>query len=205
MSKKKIKRAIGYIRVSTGSQVDGNSLEDQKTAIESYASAYQIELVKIYKDAGISGSNVDDRAGLKKALASTKNIDLFLVTKLDRFARSAKNALEVAEDLQKKNVSLVCVDQGIDFSGIYGKLIFTVLSAIAELELGMIKERVLNGKISSVMKGNPLAGARLPFGRTYDKKAGEWGLDPVKAESIKWAGKQYIAGMSLREISREIT
>ncbi|TKH06157.1 recombinase family protein [Peribacillus simplex] len=115
----------------------------------------------IYKEK-VSGRKKDNREEFKKLLETVEEGDTVVVTKLDRFARSTKDALSTIELLNQKNVSLVVLNMGgdkVDTSTAIGKLMITVLSGIAEFEADMIKERQLEGielaKQRGVYKGRP--------------------------------------------------
>lgn len=117
--------------------------------------------VKIFKEK-VSGRKKDNREEFNKLLESVQDGDTVVVTKLDRFARSTKDALSTIELLNQKNVSLIVLNMGgnmVDTSTAIGKLMITVLSGIAEFEADMIKERQLEGielaKQRGVYKGRP--------------------------------------------------
>ncbi|MGX5585957.1 recombinase family protein [Bacillus thuringiensis] len=110
----------------------------------------------------VSGRKKEDREQFNLLLETVQEGDTIVVTKLDRFARSAKDALSTIEHLNNKGVSFIVLDMGgdqIDTSTAIGKLMITVLSGIAEFEAGMIKERQLEGieeaKQRGVYKGRP--------------------------------------------------
>lgn len=110
----------------------------------------------------VSGRSLDKREKFNTLLRNVQKGDKIVVTKLDRFARSTKDALNTIELLDKKGVSLVVLNMGgdrIDTSSATGKLIITVLAGIAEFEADMIKERQLEGiakaKERGVYKGRP--------------------------------------------------
>ena len=115
----------------------------------------------IYKEK-VSGRKKDNREEFNKLLETVEEGDTVVVTKLDRFARSTKDALSTIEWLNKKDISLVVLNMGgdkVDTSTAIGKLMITVLSGIAEFEADMIKERQLEGielaKQRGVYKGRP--------------------------------------------------
>jgi DNA invertase Pin-like site-specific DNA recombinase len=141
----------GYSRVSSV----GQNLDVQISKLQ------ECGCDKIFKEK-ISGRNKDNRPEFKKLLETIKEGDTVVVTKLDRMARSTKDALEVIDLLNEKNVSLVVLNMGgseLDTSTAIGKLMVTVLSGIAEFEADMIKERQLEGiqlaKQRGVYKGRP--------------------------------------------------
>src|SRR5208337_645393 len=94
-------RAAAYVRVSTNSQIDGESLSTQKSTIQDYCASRGWELVKIYEDAGISGTK-DDRPALQALLAAAKagELDAVVVRDLSRFGRSARDLLNNIQTLK---------------------------------------------------------------------------------------------------------
>ena len=115
----------------------------------------------IYKEKA-SGRNKEKREEFTRLLNIIEPGDTLVVTKLDRFARSTKDALSTIELLNNKGVSLIVLNMGgdrVDTSTAIGKLMITVLSGIAEFEADMIKERQLEGialaKERNVYKGKP--------------------------------------------------
>lgn len=135
----------GYARVSTAGQArDGNSLEAQrKELIEAGAEV-------IFSDA-FTGT-ITERPEFQKMLAELKEGDTVIVTKLDRFARSALQGLTVLEDLSQKGVVLHVLNMGLFDNTPTGKLMRTVFLAFAEFERDMILQRTSEGK--AVAKAN---------------------------------------------------
>ncbi|MGE4492800.1 MAG: recombinase family protein [Syntrophotalea sp.] len=100
-----------------------------------------------------SGATAKDRSELQKALDFVRDEDVFLVTKLDRLARSAIDLAGIVQRLQGKNVDLVVLDQGIDTTTLYGRLQFNILAAIGEFERELIKERSMEGREKALSRG----------------------------------------------------
>jgi DNA invertase Pin-like site-specific DNA recombinase len=141
----------GYARVSSLKQ----DLTAQVNALT------EIGCEKIFKEK-VSGRDKDHRQQFQKLLETVKEGDTIVVTKLDRFARSTKDALSTIELLNEKGVFLIVLNMGgqtVDTSTAIGKLMVTVLAGIAEFEADMIKERQLEGielaKQRGVYKGRP--------------------------------------------------
>lgn len=139
------KSAIGYIRVSTQSQAnEGVSLEAQEAKIVQWCKANDYELVKVYVDAGISGKRMDTRKELLLALASLKKGMALVSYSLSRLARSTKDALEIGESVAKKKADMVSLTEQIDTTTAAGKMIFQLLSVLAEFERNLVAERTTN-------------------------------------------------------------
>ena len=137
MVKKKVK-AYMYTRVSTSMQVDGYSLDAQKEKIRKYADAFEYEIAGEYEDAGKSGKSIAGRVEFKRMLedieADKDGVSYVLVFKLSRFGRNAADVLNSLQLMQDFGVNLICVEDGIDSSKDSGKLVISVLSAVAEIE-----------------------------------------------------------------------
>lgn len=141
----------GYARVSSKAQ----NLYTQLTQLRDYGCE------KIFKEK-TSGRTLNHREQFKKLLDVVVEGDVIVVTKLDRFARSTKDALNTIDFLNQKGVSLVVLNMGgdiLDTSTPIGKLMVTMLAGIAEFEADMIRERQLEGiaaaKERGVYKGRP--------------------------------------------------
>ena len=94
-----MKKAIGYIRVSTEQQADeGISLPAQRAKITAWCALNDYELITIYEDAGISGKTVIKRPQLQAALSEMKKGMALVVYSLSILARSTKNCIEIADE-----------------------------------------------------------------------------------------------------------
>ncbi len=160
------KRGVIYTRVSTEMQVDGFSLDGQKTVVQRYCDREGIAVVSIYEDAGKSGKSIEGRPDFKRMLSDIENgldIDYVLVYKLSRFGRNAADILSSLAKIQSYNVDLLCVDDGIDSSKTSGKLLISVLSAVAEIERENILEQTMNGRKEKAKQGK-WNGGQAPYG-----------------------------------------
>lgn len=136
----------GYARVSTATQGrDGNSLEDQVAALTAYGCE------EIIQEA-FSGKTME-RPAFTALLAKLKATDTLVVTKLDRFARTAIQGVQTVRDLFDRGVKVHILNMGLVENTLTGNLILTVMLAFAEYERGMIVERTQTGK--SVARLNP--------------------------------------------------
>ena len=138
MENKKNKVAL-YVRVSTSDQ----TTENQLIALRDYCYKNELEIVGEYADEGISGSKTS-RPSLDLMLQDMrdKKFDSVVVWKFDRLGRSTIHLLQCLEEMKNKGVRLIATSQNIDTGTSMGKLFFTILSGIAELEREMIRERV---------------------------------------------------------------
>jgi len=157
---------FGYCRVSTSRQVDeGESLAVQERQIRGYAMQLGLEIDHIFVEKGISGSvPLADRPEGKALLEKLEAGDTLITAKLDRMFRSAVDALGVLEDMKSRSVSLHMIDLGGDVTGNgISRLVFTILSAVAEAERDRIRERISTVKADQKGRGRYLGG-KVPFG-----------------------------------------
>ena len=127
---------IGYARVSTNDQ----DLTAQKNAL----AALGVSLQKTFTDQGLTGTN-RARPGLREALAACRAGDTLVVTKLDRLARSLRDAKDIVDDLTLREVKLSIGGSVHDPTDPVGRLLFNVLAMVAEFEADLIRARTREG------------------------------------------------------------
>ena len=160
------KKYVAYLRVSTEMQVDGFSLDGQNNRIARFGEREEMICVGKYEDAGKSGKSIEGRPEFKRMLAEIENglqVDYVLVYKLSRFGRNAADILNSLALIQSYGVELICVEEGIDSSQTSGKLLISVLSAVAEIERENILEQTMNGRKEKARQGG-WNGGPAPFG-----------------------------------------
>lgn len=195
----------GYARVSTGRQAsEGESLDVQERQIGGYATMHGLSVDRMFVERGISGSTpLRERPEGCDLLEVAEAGDVIITAKLDRMFRSALDALDVLARLQDRGVSLHMIDLGGDVTGNgISKLVFTILSAVAEAERDRIRERVSTVKADQKRRGRYLGG-RVPFGFVVGP---DGGLHPVPQQQAIIADVQILrdASMPLRQIADEI-
>ena len=152
-----IRRAAGYIRVSSEEQTENYSLPAQERAIRLYCEAHGWELVALYADEGKSawsddaGSRPQFAAMLADAEAGA--FDAVIVHKLDRFARSVIVALETLQRLEARRVGFVSIAEQMDFTTPIGKVILTTLAAFAEYYSANLSAETRKGKAERKRQG----------------------------------------------------
>lgn len=136
-------KKVAYIRTSTGKQTLG--IEVQKEALKAYHPTHWfIEQVSGRKE---------NREQLNKALDVLEEGDTLIVYKLDRLGRSTKQLVNLISQLEERKIHLNIITEGIDTATATGKLIFTILSAVAEMEASLISERTKQALAMSENKG----------------------------------------------------
>ena len=136
------RRAALYARVSTTDQ----SPESQLDPLREYADSRGFEVADEYVDHGVSGSKaVRPALDSMMSAARRRDLDVIVIAKLDRLARSVRHLVTVASELEALDVDLIVRDQAIDTTTPTGKLTFHVLAAMAEFERDLIRERTQAG------------------------------------------------------------
>jgi DNA invertase Pin-like site-specific DNA recombinase len=137
-----IRKAAIYTRVSSLDQHP----EMQKAELVDYVKRRGWNLCKVYTDKGVSGA-VERRRGLDALLTDCrqKKIDIVVVWKFDRFARSLKQLLNALELFRTLNIGFVSCTEAIDTSLPHGEMLFQIIGAIAQWERSLIVERVKAG------------------------------------------------------------
>lgn len=166
-TRKQRAKAYIYTRVSTAMQVDGFSLDAQRDEIKRFAELKHIDIVGEYCDEGKSGKNTKNRTEFTRMLDDIKRkkdgVRYVLVFKLSRFARNAADTLENLRAMQNCGVDLLCTEDGLDSSSSSGKLIISILSAFAEMELENIHTQTMAGRRQKAKEGK-WNGGFAPYG-----------------------------------------
>ena len=192
MKREKIK-VYTYTRVSTTMQTDGYSLDAQKARMKAYADYNDYEIVSTYEDARKSGKSIEGRLEFNRMMEDIKSgkdgVSFVLVFKLSRFARNAADVLSTLQVMQDFGVNLICVEDGIDSSKDAGKLMISVLSAVAEIERENIRVQTMEGRIQKAREGK-WNGGFAPYG--YQLIDGKLQINEEEAEAIRVIFDQYV-------------
>lgn len=182
----KKKNCYIYTRVSTSMQVDGFSLDAQKEKLRRYAEFQGFMIAGEYSDEGKSGKNIEGRPEFQTMLNDISegkdNVEYVLVFKLSRFGRNAADVLNSLQLMQDYGVNLICVEDGIDSSKDSGKLMISVLSAVAEIERENILVQTMEGRKQKAREGK-WNGGFAPYG--YELIDGELKIAEDEAEIIR--------------------
>jgi len=175
-------RVALYARVSTTDQ----STDSQLLDLRRYVADRGWHLHREYTDNGISGSK-DNRPALNELMddAKKRRFDVVLVWRFDRFARSTKHLILALEEFKNLAIDFVSYQENIDTSSPLGSAIFTIISAVAQLERDIIAERVKAGLRRAKENGKKLGRPQV-----------EVDLERVKALRTK--------GYSTRAIAEEL-
>ena len=151
-----------YSRVSTQDQ----SVDMQLLDLRRYCEQRGFEIYKEYCDQGISGTK-DRRPALDELMADARKLkfNALVVWRFDRFARSTKHLITALEEFRHLGIEFISYQENIDTSSPLGKAIFTIVSAIAELERNIIVERVKAGLRRAKGKGKILGRPKVDLNR----------------------------------------
>ena len=189
----KKRRCYIYTRVSTSMQVEGYSLEAQKERLRKYADFQEMVIVGEYSDEGKSGKSIEGRQEFMQMLRDIEEgkdrVEFVLVYKLSRFGRNAADVLNSLQRMQDFGVNLICVEDGIDSSKDSGKLMISVLSAVAEIERENILVQTMEGRRQKARDGK-WNGGFAPYG--YKLLNGELEIAEDEAEIIRIIFDKYI-------------
>ena len=196
-----MKKAVGYVRVSTEEQArEGVSLENQKAKIKAYAELNELELIEVVADEGLSAKNLN-RPGIKKILdmARNKEIGALVVYKLDRAFRSTIDALEVTKELDNYGIGFHSINERLDTKSPLGKFFFTLIAGIAEMERGIVGERTSDALRRKIEKGEHVG--HIPYG--YQIEHSELIPYLPEQEVIKLARELRERGYTFQDIAEE--
>jgi len=165
-------KLVGYARVSTADQDTDRQQQDLIAA--------GVRRDDLYVDHGVSGAR-DKRPALDQCLEALHEGDTLVITTLDRLGRSTAHMLKLSSELQKRGITLKVLNLGggsVDTSTPMGKMMFTVMSAIAEMEYDIKRERINDSITKRRAKGGNLGGRKQQIsddiinGITADIEAG---------------------------------
>ena len=195
---------MGYVRVSTERQAsEGISLEAQEARIRSWADAQGLQLAAVHVDAGLSGGRADNRPALQEALRDVcRRRGVLVAYSLSRLARSTRDALGIAERLDKAGADLASLTEEINTTSAAGKMIFRLLAVLAEFERDLISERTTSAMAHLRSQGRRISG-KIPFGYQADESGH---LVPVAEEQATLAQIRLLRdnGASLQAIADEL-
>jgi site-specific DNA recombinase len=206
---KRQKTADGYVRVSRRAGREGESFispEVQRKKIADWAKLHEVEIVKWWEEIDQSGAKLE-RPQFQRALARCEAGETggIVVARLDRFARSAVDALESIKRLNEASARLVSVEDNFDGSTPMGRFAIGILTLIAELELERIKENWSTAVTEAVSRGIHIS-ARVPVGyrRELDErgKLGKLVRDEPAATAVRELFRRRAVGASWTDLAR---
>jgi len=174
-----------YARTSTRN--NGQDPETQLFALREYAQARGLEVFAEYVDVGISGSK-DSRPQLEQLMKHARRLKFsaVAVARFDRFSRSVRHLVMALDEFHALGIDFISLSESVDTSTPMGKMVFTVIASVAELERSLIRERVLMGLDRAKAQGTLL------------------GRPPGSKANVKRIQKLRSQGLSIRQIASEM-
>jgi DNA invertase Pin-like site-specific DNA recombinase len=190
-----MRRAVFYLRVSTLDQTTAN----QERELREIAARMGCEVVKVYKDHGISGAKGRNGRPAFGALcrdAARRQFDVIMAWSVDRLGRSLQDLIGFLSEIHSLGIDLFLHQQGLDTTTPAGKAMFQMMGVFAEFERAMIQERVRAGLARAVSEGKRLG--RPPIdsalqkrilaaragGLSVRKTAARFGIDPSTVQRM---------------------
>ena len=190
----KLKTPALYCRVSTDKQSSG--LEAQERALREHLKSQNISNATFYKDENISGGK-SSRPELDKMMNAARNgkHDSIIVYSFSRFARSTKHLLAALDEFDQLGIQFISLTEKLDTSSAIGKALFTIISAISQLERELVSERVKNGLANAKSKGKQIGRPRQ-----YNEKL----IQELATQGLSYRKIANLVGCSPATVCREI-
>ena len=200
-------RVAPYCRVSTDSD---DQLESYKTQVAYYNelvnSNPEWEMVDIYADEAITGTQTKNRADFKRMIddCMSGKIDMVITKAISRFARNTVDTLTYVRQLKDKGIAVYFEEQNINTLTTEGEFLLTILSSVAQQEVENISANVKFGHRAR-MKAGKNVGFRKCLGYNYNTETQVFTINEKEAEIVKYIFEQYTKGKGAYTIARELT
>ncbi|HEY5510604.1 MAG TPA: recombinase family protein [Prolixibacteraceae bacterium] len=201
-------KVAGYVRVSTAIQVsEGESLDTQREQITDYAKSKGWELVNIYADEGLSGGKIEYRTQFQQMIKDAKSgkFSAIIFSKLSRFARNAREYMNLSYELEQSKVNLISIKENIDPTTTTGKLLAKLLAIFAEWEHETIREQMYENKMIRWKDKRSFLG-RTPLGYAWNPVTMQLEIVQKEADIYLRIVRMYVdQKMALRDIANKLT
>jgi DNA invertase Pin-like site-specific DNA recombinase len=200
--------AVLYARFSPRPSPDEcDSVEKQIERCRAYAAGLGYTVVAVHTDKDLSGGRADNRPGLQRVVAAACHRKAVLVVySLSRLARNTRDAIDLAERLNAAGADLAVIQENVNTRSPMGRFIFTLFSALAQLEREQIAERTSSAMLRHQAIGRRMTRPdRCPFGWKPDPERAGWLVEDEGEQAVAariWQDRQ--KGMSLREIAETL-
>ena len=190
-----------YIRVSTEDQArEGFSLGEQEEKLLALCKFKDLEVYKVYKDAGISAKDMEHRPAFQEMLQDMRDgkINYIVAYKLDRITRSVRDLEELISVLEQYNCFLLCDRDDVNTSTANGRFFVRMLTVLSQLEIEIVSERTKFG-LNGAIKSGHIPGQR-PFGyKSADDK--KMIIDNATRPYVEKIFDMYLEGKSFQQIA----
>ena len=190
-----------YIRVSTEDQArEGFSLGEQEEKLLQLCKFKELDVYKVYKDAGISAKDMEHRPQFQEMLKDMKEgkLNYIVAYKLDRITRSVRDLEELISVLEQYNCFLLCDRDDVNTSTANGRFFVRMLTVLSQLEIEIVSERTKFG-LNGAIKSGHIPGQR-PFGykSAEDKRMA---IDNATRPYVEKIFDMYLEGKSFQQIA----
>ena len=195
------KIAGAYIRVSTEDQArEGFSLGEQEEKLRELCKFKELEVYKVYKDAGISAKDMEHRPQFQEMLKDMKEgkLNYIVAYKLDRITRSVRDLEELISVLEQYNCFLLCDRDDVNTSTANGRFFVRMLTVLSQLEIEIVSERTKFGLNGAIKSGHLPGQVALGFRKDGNRKTI---IDPATAPIVKRVFDLYLQGKTFLQIS----
>lgn len=199
----KKRRVCAYVRVSTQSESQGASLDNQKKYFEEYyRQTSDIDFIGIYQDVGISGSKTE-RPGFQQMIDDCRQgkIDVIHTKSISRFARNTLLVLEVSQELKSLGVDIFFEEQNIHTLSNEGEMILSVLASLAEEELDSMSSNQRWAFQKKFQRGELLINTKRFLGYDLDE-SGELVINKKEAQIVRKIFSLYLDGYGMHRIAK---
>ena len=200
--------AVLYARFSPRPNPDEcDSAEKQLERCRAYSEGHDYTVIAEYEDKDLSGERADNRPGLQKAItAACDRKAVLCVYSLSRLARCTKDAIDLAERLSAAGADLAVIQENVNTRSPMGRFIFTLFSALAQLEREQIAERTSTAMLRHQAKGRRMTRAdRCPYGWRSDQTDSARLVEDANEQAIiARIREERRIGRGLREIARRL-
>ena len=190
-----------YIRVSTEDQArEGFSLGEQEEKLLALCKFKNLEVYKVYKDAGISAKDMEHRPQFQEMLKDMKNgkINYIVAYKLDRITRSVRDLEELISVLEQYNCFLLCDRDDVNTSTANGRFFVRMLTVLSQLEIEIVSERTKFGLNGAIKAGHIPGKCPLGYYRDKDKTLK---IDNTTKDVVVRIFEMYLEGKSYQTIA----
>lgn len=206
---KKIDRikVAAYCRVSTDSDEQITSYNSQVTHYKQLVESNpEWELIDIYADEAISGTQINKRISFQRMISDAVNgkIEMIITKSISRFARNTLDTLKYVRLLKEKNVAIFFEKENINTMTMNGEMLLVILSSLAQQESESISANVKMG-LKMKMKRGELVGFNGCLGYDYDSKEKLLTINEKEAEIVRYIFQRYVEGAGCFVIAKELT
>lgn len=203
---KQVKYCYGYVRVSTSMQVaEGHSLDDQTDRITAWAKLSGHKLIKIFIDAGVSGTFMFERPEFAKLINVICPGEVIVVCDMSRLSRNADDMLALVTKLKAKGATTVFIKENIDITTKAGKMVAGMMSMIREMEADSTSERVKEVCAANKERGQNMTRPAYGWKKSDVIKGSSLIEVPEEQAVIARIKQMYAEGISQTEIAKILT